>query len=131
MISPERQSTSCFVRKTVLVGVIACLCFSVGEGLRLRPFPVSALAESETTKVELNVAASYGASLYKYGPLDVPSRIQKRGKRQVVDYANPPFQNTREVTVQQVLFSSADEPAAIVSLSFRSHLPGRAPPANS
>ena len=49
MISAKRRTTSYFVRTTVLVGVIACLCFSVGEGLRLRPFPVFALAESEAT----------------------------------------------------------------------------------
>ena len=119
------------MRTTLLVGVIACLCFSVGEGLRLRPFPVSALAEFEATNTQLNAPASYESSLYKYGPLDVPTRVQKRGKRQVLDYANASSQNSRELTVQDVLLSSADEPAGIVSLSFRSHLSGRAPPSNS
>jgi hypothetical protein len=114
-----------------LVGIIACLCFSVGEGLRLRPFPVSALAESRVTNTQINATTSYETSLYKYGPLDVPTRMQKRGKRQVVDYGNAPSQNSRELTVQQVLLSSADEPAGVVSLSFESHLSGRAPPSNS
>ena len=131
MISAKRPGTSCFLGTTVLVGVIASLCFSVGEGLRLRPFPVSALAESEATNTELKGAASYETSLYKYGPLDVPTRVQKRGKRQVVDYANASSQNSRELNVQQVLVSSGDEPADIVSLSFESYISGRAPPSNS
>ena len=131
MISAERWTASCFVRTTILVGVIACLCFSVGEGLRLRPFPVAALAGSEATNSQLNATASHETSLYKYGPLDVPTRLQKRGKRQLVDYGNAPSQNNRELPVQQVLLSNADEPAGTVSLSFKSHLSGRAPPSYS
>ncbi len=130
-MSIKSGATSGFVSTTVLVGVIACLCFSVGEGLRLRPFPVSALAESGATNTQLNASASYENSPYKYGPLDVPTRVQKRGKRQVVVYGNAPSENSRELTVQQVLPSTADEPAGIVSLSFESHLSGRAPPSNS
>ena len=131
MISTQRRPTCCFVRTTLLVGVVACLCFSVGEGLRLRPFPVIALAESEAANTQLNATASYENSLYKYGPLDVPTRVQQRGKRQVVDYGNVPSQNSRELTVHPVLFSSTDAPDGIVSFAFRSHLSGRAPPANS
>jgi hypothetical protein len=135
MISIERRTTFCFVRTTVLVGIIACLCFSVGEGLRLRPFPVSALADSlagsEATNTQLNAPASNETSLCKYGPLDVPTRVQKRGKRQLVDYGNTPSHNSRELTVQQVPLSTAGEPAGIDFLSFGSHLSGRAPPSNS
>jgi len=119
------------VRPTLLAGVIACLCFSVGEGLRLRPFPVSALAQSEATDTQLNATASYEISLCKYGPVDVPTRVQMRGKRQVVDYGNAPSQNSRELTVQHVLLSSAEESAGIVSLFSESHLSGRAPPSHS
>ena len=131
MTRAKRRITSRFVRTTTLVGVIACLCFSVGEGLRLRPFPVSALAECETTNAQLNATTGYEVSLYKYGPLDVPARAQQRGKRHAVDYGNAPSQNTRELTVQQVLLSNAAEPAGIVSLPFESHFSGRAPPSNS
>jgi hypothetical protein len=131
MIRTARKNTSCFVRTTLLVGVIACLCFSVGEGLRLRPFPVSALAESEPANPQFDATASNEISLRKYGPLDVPSRVQKRGKRQVVDYGHATSQNSPELTVQQVLLSSVNEPASIVSLLFGSHLSGRAPPSRS
>src|SRR5688572_2296765 len=131
MTSAKRRTTSRFMRTTVLVGVIACLCFSVGEGLRLRPFPVSALGECEATNTQLHATASYEPSLYQYGPLDVPARVQKSGKRQVVDYGNAPSQDSRELTVQQVLLSGADKPAGNVSFSFELYLSGRAPPSNS
>ena len=131
MISVKRRATSRFMDTTVLVGVIACLCFSVGEGLRLRPFPVSAIAESEAANTELNATASHETSLYKYGPLDVPARVQTRCKRQAVDYGNAPSQNSGELTVHKVLLSSADTRARIVSLPLRSNLSGRAPPSNS
>lgn len=130
MMSTERCTTSGFGRTALLVSVIACLCFSVGEGLRLRPFPVSAFTESKATSTRLN-AATYETSLYKYGPLDVPTRVQKRGKRQVVDYASSDSQTSRELTSHQILLSSAEEPAGIVSLLFGSHLSGRAPPSKS
>ena len=131
MISTERGTTSCFVRTTLVVGVVACLCFSVGEGLRLRPFPVAGLAESEATNPQFDATASYGTPLYKYGPLDVPTRVQKRGKRQIVDLGNAPSQYRRQLTIYQVLLSSTYEPVNIVSLPFGSHLSGRAPPSNS
>lgn len=131
MITAKCWTASCFVRTIVLVGVIACLCFSVGEGLRLRPFPVAALAESDATNSQLNATTSCETSLYKYGPLDVPTRVQKRGKRQVVDYGNAPSQNNRALPVEQIFLSSASEPARIVTLSFGSHSSGRAPPSNS
>jgi hypothetical protein len=92
---------------------------------------MSAPAESEATNTRLNATASYETSLCKYGPLDVPSRVQKRGKRQVVDYESAASQNSRELTVHQVLLSSAEETAGIVSFLFGSHLSGRAPPFNS
>ena len=114
-----------------MAGVIACLCFSVGEGLRLRPFPASALAHSEARTPHLNATSSYEVSRCKYGPLDVPTRIQKRGKRQVVDFGNGPSQNSRELTVQHVLLSSAEKPDGIVSLLSGTHLSGRAPPYHS
>lgn len=131
MMSTERCTTSGFGRTALLVSVIACLCFSVGEGLRLRPFPVSAFTESEAPNTQLNATASYETSLYKYGPLDVPTRVQNRGKRQVVDYASSASQTSRELTSHQILLSTAEEPAGIVSHLFRSRLSGRAPPSNS
>jgi hypothetical protein len=64
----------------VSLSIVACLCFSIGEGLRLTPFPVSVVSEIEAFDDTNN-------SLRRYGPLDVPARAQSRSKRQVVDYA--------------------------------------------
>jgi hypothetical protein len=111
-----------------MVGVIACLCFSVGEGLRLRPFPVSGLAEAEATNTQLYPNTSNETSTSKYGPLDVPTRVQKRGKRQVVDYGNPPSQSSRELTAHPFLLPVTGEAVDIVSLLFGSRTPSRAPP---
>ena len=112
--------------RLIIIGVIGCLCFSVGEGLRLRPFPVSSLEESDATNPQHN--ASHEASLCQYGPLDVPTPLQKRGKRrQVVDYGNPPS-HSGELTAQQILLPDTAEAVDIVFLLFTSFSPGRAPP---
>jgi hypothetical protein len=86
------------VRAILLIGVVASLCFSAGEGLRLTPFPVSPQAWAAAPDDRLNVAASRGTSLHKYGPLDKPSQaqVQKRGKRQSPDCECPPAQNTHK-----------------------------------
>src|SRR5688572_3178334 len=76
----------------VSLSIIACLCFSIGEGLRLTPFPVAVFAEAEAFNDPDN-------SLQRYGPLDVPARAQSRNKRQVIEYAFPlparPLQSQR------------------------------------
>ncbi len=80
----------------ILIVVIASLCFSVGEGLRLTPFPLSAPTRVEATNVSFDANASHETSLYKNGPLDVPTQTQKRSKRQAVDFACPPSEGARE-----------------------------------
>jgi len=127
MISTERKTRSCVVRTVICIGVINCLCFSVGEGLRLTPFPVSVLAEAEATDTQLCATALYEISLRKYGPLDVPTRVQ-RGKRPALDYGYPSFQTNRELAAHRVLIRDAGEPVRIVSVLSRSRSTGRAPP---
>ena len=63
--------------------VVACLCFSIGEGLRLTPFPVALASQTE----QIKAFDESVDSLRRYGPLDVPARAQSRNKRYVVDYA--------------------------------------------
>ena len=122
-IMTARTKRSFLTRTIIVIGVIACLCFSVGEGLRLRPFPVS------TVESGLNI--SYEASARPYGPLDVPTRVQTRSKRQAADYAVPPFQNTQAPTIHCVPFFAWGELVAIASTQVGSIPPGRAPPAIS
>ena len=80
---------------SVLTAVkIAALCFSVGEGLRLTPFPVPSFDDYRNHRLSVTSRASK-TSLSQYGPLDVPTQNQKRSKRQV-DIAAPDVAGTRD-----------------------------------
>ena len=83
---------SLLTRATITVGVIACLCFSIGEGLRLTPFPVSPSCLNTTSALLISVTVAPETSLQRYGPINVPSHAQclKRGKRHTVDCEFPP-----------------------------------------
>ncbi|HEU4834309.1 MAG TPA: hypothetical protein VFS90_07840 [Pyrinomonadaceae bacterium] len=104
----------------VILLTLAALCFSVGEGLRLTPFPVS-------QSVEGDVAGVSQSSVHKYGPLDVPAQAQKRSKRFAIDLSCPVSLYTNE-------FSARRQPAnerhsinvtAVLAVAFPSD---RAPP---
>lgn len=131
MRSTDAITRSCRLRTIILIGVIACLCFSVGEGLRLTPFPVSPLAETGAKTVERHVSTLFETSLRKYGPLDVPTRAQSRGKRQAVDFGYPPSQSNRELADPQVWLAYSSKPLRIVSHLSGSHLSGRPPPSGA
>lgn len=112
----------------IVIGIIASLCFSVGEGLRLTPLPFSALTRVEAANIPLDAKSSLENSLRKYGPLDVPTQTHsKRSKRQAVDFACPPSVAVRALTTY--LYPSSDhEPFLIVSVVFVARPAGRAPP---
>ena len=116
------------MRTILLIGVIASLCFSVGEGLRLTPFPVSALAESAQPDGRLKVAELREARLHKYGPLDKPTQAQKRGKRQTPEYQYPPSQSTRKPTAYQLHSPCAHPPVAVTSTLLSAGPADRGPP---
>src|SRR5688500_11709994 len=98
----SRSTIHCFVQSIVVITVVACLCFSVGEGLRLTGFPVSDLAKS-TVPAHHPASISSDISSLKYGPLDVPTRIQNRGKRQGIDHGFPPAGSKHQLTLQRVV----------------------------
>jgi len=118
------------VRALLLIGVIVSLCFSVGEGLRLTPFPVSAQAGAFAPDVGLNVAASRGTSLHKYGPLDKPSQaqVQKRGKRQSTDCECPPARHTLKPNNHRLRAPGARASFGFTSTLHTSEPADRAPP---
>jgi hypothetical protein len=118
------------VRAILLIGVIASLCFSAGEGLRLTPFPMSASAGAAVPDVRLNVAAARGTSLHKYGPLDKPSQAQaqKRGKRQSPDCECPPSQNTSKPNNDRLQDPDVRRPVGFTSTLRISEPADRAPP---
>ena len=103
----------------VSLSIVACLCFSIGEGLRLTPFPVSVVSEIEAFDDPNN-------SLQRYGPLDVPARAQSRNKRQVIEYALSlparPFQ------LQPIIPSSYHAALDVHTIYTGSPPIGRAPP---
>lgn len=71
-------------RAALVVGVVACLCFSVGEGLRLLPIPASTHGEPALPGCHYPVAAPglHASSSYLSGPVSMPVPLQKRAKRE-------------------------------------------------
>lgn len=115
---------------TLLAVIIGSLCFSVGEGLRLTPFPNPTLLSSQDSH-DLNDAGIIGVAIVaKYGPLDVPTQAQKRSKRQALDLASDSLIASRPVFMLAVR-SSNDESKAPHRLSFSAPHSGRAPPVQS
>ncbi len=115
-----------FARVTLLA-IVGSLCFSVGEGLRLTPFPVSSQLQIEDSN-GLSVAKDAGGkSLSKYGPLDVPSQLQKRGKRQTTDFGPQPLAETSPV-VALIPHCFESKSVQLISTLFVSRPAGRAPP---
>ena len=70
--------TSC-VRVIVSVGVLAALCFSVGEGLRLLPLPhaASALGEGAGSRAVASSTGTLRQCQFKPGSLGLPPLAQK------------------------------------------------------
>lgn len=112
----------------LLIGVITSLCFTVGEGLSLTPFPVSALAEPAQPGGGLQVAELREARPHKYGPLDKPTQAQKRGKRQTPEGEYPPSQNTRKPIAYQLYSPCPHLPAAVTSTLLSAGPADRGPP---
>jgi len=100
--------------------IIGSLCFSVGEGLRLAPFPVSQVAQTN----------DLGPVSAKYGPVDVPSPVQKRTKRHSTDFASEPVPSGSQA-IAFLRYYTSHASIRSRSLAFVFRPPGRAPPAVS
>lgn len=127
MNSSCRSVNSRAMASIILIVVVASLCFSVGEGLRLTPFPIAVLTGVEAGEASLTTEASCQASTHKYGPLDVPSPNQNRNKRQAAPLDFLPAANSCAIP-DAVKFSVAREPSEIVSVLVMFQSAGRAPP---
>ena len=110
----------------ILLVVIASLCFSVGEGLRFTPFTPLVLTEVKAINVLVDGKATSETSLYKHGPLDVPTKTQ-RNKRQSVHLACTPAERPQEL-LPDLCTSYSHEVVLIGSAPFGSRPSGRAPP---
>ncbi len=115
-------------RALLLVGAIASLCFSVGEGLRLTPFPASAPAGAGVPEGRLGVAELREARPHEYGPLDKPSQAQKRGKRQTPDCQCPPSQGVRKPAARLPRSCRPHTPPAVASTLLAAGPADRGPP---
>ncbi len=113
------------MKSVLIVVIVGSLCFSVGEGLRLTPFPVSHLLQIEEPN-GLSVAKDAGGlTRSTYGPLDIPS--QKRSKRQTTDFGSQP-QVENSPIVAFVAHRFEDKSVQLRSTLFVARPAGRAPP---
>jgi hypothetical protein len=96
------RSTSTLVSAVIKLA----LCFSVGEGLRLSPFPVPLFEEYLYAQFSVTNGADK-TSLSQYGPLDVPAQSQKRNKRQVLKLAGPAAIGTEDLVPTHRVFQIA------------------------
>lgn len=120
--------TNSLVITAALLAVICSLCFSVGEGLRLTPFPSSTVTQRNDSGPVVDVEGL--GSFCKYGPLDVPTQIQKRGKRNAIDLAAGPRSQTKPVFTS-IINASPCEADSLNGLLLVAPPPGRAPPLHS
>ena len=118
------------VRVFFVIGVIACLCFSDGEGLRLTPLPALALGETNSSAPLVSTTLSRGTPQYLGGPLDRPAQVQlqKSSKRQQLDCECPPISGTGEIPFPPLPYLGASDRVDGASRIAESQPPGRAPP---
>ena len=123
-----RATNSSLITASLLAVIIGSLCFSVGEGLRLTPFPLLSQTQDAGTAADLSSATR--SSLSQYGPLDVPTQTQKRGKRNVVELASGSRAETQPLIVS-IVCSAEYEADDLNYLALIAPPPGRAPPLHS
>ena len=131
MRRPESITRLQLVRTALSVCVICCLCFSVGEGLRLTPFPVSPQTiRAGEPDSQFKVTVQSGTMLHRSGPLDVPTQghVQKRGKRLIGDYGCPPSLSARNPPTDLLIQLNLDEPVGFTSSTHVSRPFDRGPP---
>jgi hypothetical protein len=118
-------TNSRLVTVAIMAVIIGSLCFSVGEGLRLTPFPL--LSETHDAGAAADFSSATRSSLSQYGPLDVPTQTQKRGKRNVVEVGSGPSPQSQPLVVA-IVCSSEYEADVLNHLALIAPPPGRAPP---
>ena len=115
-------------RAILLIGALAALCFSVGEGLRLTPFPAPSRPEAAAPDGRPEVAELRAAQPHEYGPLDKPTQFQQYGKRKAQDDQCPPSQVIRKPAAYPPHCLVAQPRVALTSGPPVERAAGRAPP---
>lgn len=119
-LTPRSRSVSSIVISLTLMA----LCFSVGEGLRLTPFPVNARLDPASGPTTRGTSQLH---VYEYGPLAVPTQLQKREKRFALDFSSPVSAYSYESFTR--LYAATDPHSFIVASALPVAFPSnRAPP---
>jgi hypothetical protein len=124
MKAPFLTLRSRSVSTIVISLTLIALCFSVGEGLRLTPFPVN--AQLNPASVPTTSGSSH-LNVQHYGPLAVPTQLQKRDKRFAIELSSPVSAHDYELF--RYLYASPEPHSFIVASALRIAFPSdRAPP---
>lgn len=110
------------------IGIIAALCFSAGEGLRLTPFPADSVARINLPEGKVNTNASCETSPTKYGPIYLPKPTQARSKQKVfhIDCLPAPLAVNHSPHFCPLL--DVSDASKVASLQLISRTRDRAPP---
>lgn len=130
MKSISRVTNSYVMTATLLAVVVGSLCFSAGEGMRLRPFPNPTHSQVEDSSTVKDTGELNEVSRSKYGPLDVPTQTQKRSKRHALELAAGTSARSQS-SFTPIASSFHYEPDAIKPFRFVASRLGRAPPLNT
>ena len=117
------------MRTVVLIGVVAALCFSVGEGLRLLPLPYTPCGPAGPADSRAGVSGHDAISQgqFRPGSLGLPPRAQKDLRHKQTHYA--PSTGCALPLPHQVLSRPCARRRAGRALSASVRVPpGRAPP---
>ena len=117
-------------RTLLLIGVLASLCFSVGEGLRLLPFSGPSLDDRDLPNIRANVSTPRVPSVANSGArrMEMPAPAHNRIKRQLAHWSIPLSPPKPELSTKVHRCLHAGEPLCCHSLVSISQPAGRAPP---
>lgn len=127
MKSLSRVTNSSVMTATLLAVIVGSLCFSVGEGMRLRPFPNPTHSQVEESGTVKDAGELNQVSLSKYGPLDVPTQVQKRSKRHALELASGTSARSQS-SFTPIASPFHYEPHTVKAFPFVASRLGRAPP---
>jgi len=115
-------------RTILLTGVLACLCFSSGEGLRLMPIPSPAHSETGPLNFRAAVASLHISLSYQYATCGLEKCGQKRVQRQQLRDGLSVSSSSSEPLAVPVRLAANIASASYCSPSPVPQPPGRAPP---
>jgi hypothetical protein len=117
------------VRMILLIGVLASLCFSVGEGLRLLPLPSLSSGPNERVDTGARMLSPSDSPLIHYhaGSITQPPQAQKTLKRKQTQCAPTAHCNVTLPNSLSFLSGAEWRTASYLTESSSRHA-GRAPP---